>query len=221
MDRRTLIQWVMAAAAASPAWPRVGWADATAPAAPKGYGTDPDLMKSYRPGELWPLTFSAPQRETAAALCALIIPADGRSPSATEVGVHLFIDEWISAPYPRHAQDREQILAGFAWLDETAQRRHGTSFASAGEARQREICDEICWVARALPEDAAAAKFFGRFRDLTADGFYTTPQGMKDLEYVGNVPLAHFEGPPPEALRKAGLADDSPASASTRERTPP
>jgi hypothetical protein len=29
---------------------------------------------------------------------------------------------------------------------------------------------------------------------------------MKDLNYIGNVPLEKFDGPPPEALKKAGLA---------------
>ena len=37
-------------------------------------------------------------------------------------------------------------------------------------------------------------------------GFYTTPVGRKDLQYVGNVPLKSFDGPPIEALKKAGLA---------------
>jgi len=31
---------------------------------------------------------------------------------------------------------------------------------------------------------------------------------MKDLGYVGNVPLARFEGPPPELVRKLGLEDE-------------
>lgn len=194
MDRRTLIKWVVAAAA-SPAWER----------AAMGYGTDPDLMKSYRAGELWPLTLTEQQRGTAAALCALIIPADEHSPSAAQLNVHLFIDEWISAPYPRHAQDRGQIVAGLAWLDEESGRRFGRQFADAGESRQRAICDEICQETRAASRHATAAQFFARFRDLTADGFYTTPEGMKDLNYIGNVPLAAFDGPPPEALKKAGL----------------
>jgi Gluconate 2-dehydrogenase subunit 3 len=207
MDRRTLIRWVMAAAASAPAWQRVAWAGAASAPAAAGYGTDPVLTKTYRPGELWPLTFSPAQRTTAAALCALIIPADERSPSAADVGVHLFIDEWVSAPYPRHAQDRELILTGLAWLDETSGRRFGTPFASASAAQQTAICDDICFEAKAAPEHAGAAKFFARVRDLTADGFYTTPEGTKDLGYVGNVPLARFDGPPPEALRKAGVED--------------
>jgi hypothetical protein len=45
-----------------------------------------------------------------------------------------------------------------------------------------------------------AAQFFARFRDLVAGGFYTTPEGMKDIQYLGNVPLTKFDGPPPEVL---------------------
>jgi hypothetical protein len=30
--------------------------------------------------------------------------------------------------------------------------------------------------------------------------------GMKDIGYTGNVPLEKFDGPPLEALKRAGLA---------------
>jgi len=33
-----------------------------------GYGGDPKLTKLYHPGDVWPLTLSAAQRRTAAAL---------------------------------------------------------------------------------------------------------------------------------------------------------
>ncbi len=73
--------------------------------------------------------------------------------------------------------------------------------------RQRNaLCEDISLVAKAKPEFKTAAQFFKRFRDLTAGGFYATPEGMKDIGYVGNTPLATFAGPPPEVLRKLGLA---------------
>jgi hypothetical protein len=31
-------------------------------------------------------------------------------------------------------------------------------------------------------------------------GFYTTPEGWRDIQYAGDVPLVTFEGPPPEVL---------------------
>jgi hypothetical protein len=30
---------------------------------------------------------------------------------------------------------------------------------------------------------------------------------MKDVGYIGNVPLASFDGPPPELLQKLGIMD--------------
>jgi len=48
--------------------------------------------------------------------------------------------------------------------------------------------------------------FFERYRALTAGGFYTTPVGVKDLKYVGNVAMATFEGPTQDVLKRLGLA---------------
>jgi hypothetical protein len=174
--------------------------------ASKGYGTDPNLLNSYKPGELWPLTFTVKQRRTATALSDLIIPADDTSPSASAVGVIDFLDEWISAPYEPNRQDRKLIVDGFKWLDRESAKRFSEPFAVIEDARQKAICDDICYAPEAKPRFANAAKFFARYRDLTAGGFYTTPAGRKDLQYVGNMPLERFDGPPIEALKKAGLA---------------
>jgi len=215
MDRRTTIKWVLAVAAAAPGMGNAARAleAVAAPAdAPSshGYGTDPDLRKVYEPGQLWPLTFTAAQKRTAKVLCDLIIPADASSPSASEVGVVDFLDEWISAPYEAQRRDRATLLEGLAWLDSEATARYGAgkSFITLSNKQQTAICDDICCAPKAKSKEdrAAAAKFFARYRDLTAGGFYTTPQGRKDVGYVGNVPLPRFDGPPPEVLKKVGLA---------------
>ncbi|HEV8689594.1 MAG TPA: gluconate 2-dehydrogenase subunit 3 family protein [Ideonella sp.] len=204
MDRRESLQWMLAVATL-PASASAG-ATAAQPKKPAGYGTDPKLTRTYRSGELWPLTFNATQRRCAAALCGLIIPADEHSPSAAELEVHLFIDEWISAPYPEHAKDKALIVKGLAWLDAEAKRRFHTTFAQAEAAQQQAICDEICWEAQAPKRLASQAKFFARFRDLTAGGFYTTPQGTKDLGFVGNTPSEHFDGPPQAVINIVGVS---------------
>jgi hypothetical protein len=208
MDRRTTIKWVLAAAAAAPLLRSTSSGSATAarPAAhAKGYGTDPDLQRIYSAGEVWPLTLSEELRRTVAALCDVIIPPDGHSPAASSVGVVDFIDEWISAPYPRHEQDRMLILTGLDWLDEEARRRYSDQFAALSAAQHSAICDDICYLPAARPRFVHAARFFARYRDLTAGGFYTTPAGHKDLRYVGNVALASFDGPPADLLKKIGL----------------
>jgi hypothetical protein len=214
MDRRTTIKWILAVAAASPGTNYVASAAEEAASAvanarsTQGYGTDPNLLEVYKPGELWPLTFTARQRRTVKVLCDLIIPADATSPSASDVGVVDFLDEWISAPYEDQQKDRTRLLEGLAWLDrEAAERYKGRkSFVALSNRQRFAICDDICFLPKAKPDFVTAAKFFARFRDLTAGGFYTTPQGRDDVGYVGNVPLARFDGPPPEVLKKVGLA---------------
>jgi hypothetical protein len=209
MDRRTGIKWMLAAAAAMPRFELAYGGDAAArdvSASQAGYGADPELLKEWKAGGPWPLTLTAAARLTTAALCDLIIPADDLSPAASAVGVVDFIDEWISAPYPQQRGDREVILPGLEWIEAEAAKRFARGFATLNEAQRSAIADDICSEAKAAPEFAAAAKFFAKFRDLTAGGFYTTPVGMKDLGYIGNVSLGRFDGPPLAALKKAGLA---------------
>jgi hypothetical protein len=116
-----------------------------------------------------------------------------------------FIDEWISAPYPGQQEDRTIILAGLKWIDEEANKRFAKPFAELDESQKTAICDDICYAAKAKPEFKTAARFFATYRNLTSGGYYSSPEGRKDLRYIGNVPMAQFDGPPPEVLRQAGL----------------
>jgi hypothetical protein len=209
MDRRTTIKWMFAAAASVPSLRFSFAGDAAArdvAANQAGYGTDPDLQKEWKAGGPWPLTLTENARATAKALCDLIIPADDVSPAASAVGVVDFIDEWISAPYPQQRGDRPIVLNGLLWIEAESQKRFQKAFSALSDAQRAQIADDVCSPAKVKPELAEAAKFFSKFRDLTAGGFYTTPVGMKDIGYTGNVPLARFEGPPLAALKKAGLA---------------
>jgi len=203
MDRRTALKWVAAVIGVSLIRPVVQ--GAPVPPGTAGYGLDPDLLKGGE-AALWPRTFTPAQRATATALCDIIIPADDRSPGAAAVGVPDFLDEWISAPYPEQQADAALILPGLAWIEAEAQRRFQHAFTGLTEAQAQAICDDVRHVSSAAPEFRDGAKFFKRFRDLTAGGFYTTPEGIKDIGYVGNMPLGEFAGPPPEVLARIGLA---------------
>ena len=207
LDRRAAIKWMLTATAtlAVTELPLFSAPAQAAAPATKGYGTDPLLNKEYAPGDYWPLTLTEHQRRTAAALCGLIIPAEGSVPSAADLKVHDFIDEWISSPYADQRGDREIVLSGLAWIDREANARFGANFADLSHPRMCAIADDLCHAPDAKPEHAAGAKFFAKFRDLTASGFFTTPAGMKDIGYIGNMPLAEFKGPPPEVLKKLGL----------------
>jgi hypothetical protein len=204
MDRRRAIGWMLAATASLTVRPNLSAGQTAAPAG-KGYGTDPDLLKTYASGELWPLTFDARQSRAAAALCDVIIPADGTVPAASSLHVHEFIDEWISAPYPDQQKDRPVVIDGLAWIDAEAGRRFKKDFADLDAAQQTAICDDICFLPKAGKRFQTAARFFAKFRDLTAGGFYTTPEGMKDIGYTGNLPSQTFDGPPQEVLKQLGL----------------
>src|SRR5215207_4059579 len=124
IDRRAAPKWMLAASAAMTISQRqllgATPAEAAAPAT-MIYGTVPLHNKDYVPGDFWPLTMTDHQRHTAAALCGLIIPAEGDVPSAADLKVHDFIDEWISSPYADQGGDRAVVLAGLVWIDAESQ----------------------------------------------------------------------------------------------------
>jgi gluconate 2-dehydrogenase gamma chain len=171
----------------------------------RGTPTDPDLQQPVVP---WGRILSEDELQTLAALCDVILPEDDVSPSASALGVHDFIDEWVSAPYPRNDRDRILIRGGLVWLDAESGRRFGTGtrFRNLAAAQQRAICDDICYEPDAAEAFRAASRFFARVRDLSATGFYTTDEGMADIGYVGNRPQPSWGPPPAEVLRRVGLA---------------
>ena len=170
---------------------------------PRGTLSDPDLLN---PKITWEMQLTAAEMTTLTALCDVIIPADDTSPSASKVGVPAYINEYVSAPSEWYQKALVQVRGGLAWLNTESNKRYGKTFARLTMQQKTAICDDICHEPRAKDEYKAAARFFDRVRDLTAEGFYTTDAGMKDLGYVGNVPMAKFDGPPPEVLKHLGLA---------------
>ena len=201
MDRRAAIKWMLAASAT------VHFLDTkslgqTDPLL-QGYGTDPNMLIGEVP---WARTMTPEQLRTTSALSDIILPrTSAESPSATEVKVPDFIDEWISAPYESQQEDREIIVEGLVWINRESQRRFSRSFHQLEMSQQTAICDDICYPPDALPEYTVGARFFSKFRNLTLGGYYTTDIGMRDAGYVGNVALATFDGPPPEVLKKLGI----------------
>lgn len=222
LDRRTAIKLMAAAAAAGPA---VGagacgpagdqaTGDALLPGQPpadandslvRGTPTDPDLLD---PEIWWERLLTPDELEGLASLCDVILPADERSPAASALDCHGFIDEWVSAPYEGNQRDLVLVRGGLVWLDRESARRFGEGlrFRDLTAEQQRQICDNICYEPDAAPGLRFAARFFDRVRDLTSSAFWTTREGMADLEYVGNVPLDEWGPPPPEVLRHLGLA---------------
>jgi hypothetical protein len=167
-----------------------------------GTPTDPDLISPIVP---WDLVLTDNELETLAALCDVIIPGDDRSPSASAVGAHEFIDEWVSAPHDANREDLTRIRGGVAWLELESQTRFQTRFSALTAGQQHEICDDICYEPDAADAYRFAARFFDRVRDLTSSAFWTTEEGMADLGFVGNRAMPAFDGPPREVLDRLGL----------------
>jgi gluconate 2-dehydrogenase gamma chain len=167
---------------------------------PRGTPSDPVLQVAKAN---WPMQLSLRELTTLSALCDMIIPADAKSPAASAVGVPAYINEWASRPGGDASLVR--VRGGLAWLERESQTRFGKRFHLATNAQRTQICDDICYLPKAKPEHQFAAQFFDTIRDQAATAFYTTPQGWKDLGYIGNVAIPKFEGPNAEIRRRIGV----------------
>jgi gluconate 2-dehydrogenase gamma chain len=150
-----------------------------------------------------PKFFTAHEYETVRVLVDLILPADDRSGSATDVGVPEFMDFMM--------MDRPEMQVpmrgGLGWLDMHARRRFGKPFREGTDAERRALLDEIAYPEQAAAEVTHGVAFFNGFRDLTASGFWTSKPGMEDLGYVGNTYVQEWTGAPQEEVVRLGLTD--------------
>ena len=198
LTRRDAVRRILMASALATTLDLRGFA--AEPQAP-GIGFDPNLLKKEIP---WPRLLTEPEKKAATALADVIFPADAQGPAASTVGVTDFIDEWMSAPYDQQVKDRKVIRDGLAWIDAESQKRFGKVYAECAADQKTALVDDM------LKEGTEARKqgraFFLLFRDRAAGAYYTTPEGWKAIGYTGNAPMVEYPGPPPEALKHAGLA---------------
>ena len=168
---------------------------------PRGTPSDPILIN---PKLGWDKVLMPAELTTLAALCDTIIPADDKSPAASKVGAPDYINEFVSSP----GRDAvlSQVRGGIIWLNGESMTRFQKPFHQLTDEQRVNICDDICFIPKAKPGYVAGAMFFNRVRNLTSGAFYTTPEGWKDIGYIGNVPMETFPGPPAELLQKLGLA---------------
>jgi gluconate 2-dehydrogenase gamma chain len=167
-----------------------------------------------------PKFFTRHEYQTVRTLVDYIIPRDERSGSATDAGVPQYMDFVLSDqtpppgppnPTPRFyvapTASQINVRGGLAWLDNECADRFGagTTFLSATDAQRRQVLDDIAWPAKAKPELSHGVAFFTRMRDMTASGFYSSKMGIQDLRYMGNVPMAKWDGCPPEVIAKLGV----------------
>jgi hypothetical protein len=201
VSRRTTLQWI-AAAIAGTVISRRAQAERLAifKATPKGYGSDPNLNHAVIP---WDRIMSRHQLQLTATLADLILPATTTAPAPSALGIPDFVDEWVSAPYPDQLRDRPIILDGLASLDERAKRLWGKGFPEISESEKQALLNQLIGQWRDAEPSTAGSTFFYRFRALVLGAYYTTPEGYKDIGYLGNVPLESY--PPATEEEKAIL----------------
>lgn len=210
MNRRHALKWLTGTAAGGAAAPALAAPLQTEPA-PPAYPVrfnlhDPDFSK-VTTGP-WPRLLREEEKALVTVLADLILPKDANGPSASEVGVPEFIDEWISAPYDANRESSETIRGGLAWLNTESFRRHGSTFVSLAAEQQTALLDDLADPANADAEHRVGTVFFREFRQLCLGGYYTHSSTWKHLGYVGNITLGGpYPGVPVEIIQKLGLED--------------
>jgi hypothetical protein len=128
--------------------------------------------------------------ELTAMLADMILPATDSAPAPSSLGIEQFVDEWISAPYPDQRADRQVIRSGLVWLNDESNRRWGAPFVKADERNRSEILNNL--VRNEHAEEGFQNNFFERFRFIVVGGYYTTPEGFRDIGYIGNIALPSY-----------------------------
>lgn len=149
-----------------------------------------------------PKFFSAAEWRTVRVLADLVIPRDERSGGATDAGVPEFMD-FIMGEYPT---SQKWMRDGLAWLDAESVRRTNRTFVASTNVQRTAILDDIAFPKKASADMKDGVAFFSRFRDLVSSGFWSSRIGVRDLQYIGNRPIAAWNGCPPAALRKLGVS---------------
>ena len=194
VSRRNLLQIIGAAPAAA------ALAGGTAAAAEVHDHSSQGETVSSTPGPYKRQTFDDHQWQTVNVLMDLIIPADERSGSATQAGVPEFLDDWIAFRTEQDGNEdlKAQIFGGLMWLDRESNSVFEKDFAQAAPAQQKQLLDRIAYPKRAAAADRPWVHFFNEFRSLTVGGFFSSKMGVKDLPYLGNTVVVHWQGCDPK-----------------------
>lgn len=148
------------------------------------------LQLGCAPSDYRPEFFSASQLDLLDALSELILPADEHSPGARSAKVARYIDVMV-ADGPSDLQASWQ--SGLGAVSELAQQRFERDFLDCDAAQQDAIMAEM---ARSEDEpQTVAERFFGRLKQMTLDGYYTSEVGIhQELGYRGNTAVDEFPG---------------------------
>ena len=140
----------------------------------------------YTPKALTQTEFATLER-----LTDLIIPIENGAPGALAAGCAAWIDTISS----ENAQLTKTYKDGLGWLDAAMKTRGAASFVAATPEQQTALLDQIAYRRNQSPELAPGIEFFTWARRMTVDDFYTSPIGIKDIDYRGNSPMGSYPEP--------------------------
>lgn len=129
-----------------------------------------------------PSVFDAHQNETVIALTELIIP-ETDTPGAKAANVNRYMDLFLR---DGASERRTQFLQGLAWLDGYSIRQAGAPFVRMPEAEQVKVLETLD-----AGEDASVKPghaFFRMVKAMTAQIYYATEIGFRELNKGGRVP---------------------------------
>jgi gluconate 2-dehydrogenase gamma chain len=141
-------------------------------------------------GRYAPRALSVHEFATLERLAELIIPAEGTRPGASQADVAPWIDTLLDV----NSELKAQYTKGLAWIDAAMKERSAADFITASPAQQTALLDLIAFRKNRSAELDPGIDFFVLARRMTADGFYTSAVGMRDI-YPGNSPQASFTVP--------------------------
>lgn len=187
LARRTLLRGIAAAALAG-----------SLPEAMAQHVHQEAAAEAATTGTFHPAALSEHQFAAVRMLADLIIPPDEKSPGGAAGGTAEFVD--ILA---RHSRRMLKVYSsGLAWMDARMKAQGFPDFLAAPEASRRELLDKISYRRNKTPELAPGIGFFTFLRRMTVDAYFTSPQGIRYLGYMGNTVQSKFEVPG-EVLRYA------------------
>jgi hypothetical protein len=129
-----------------------------------------------------PLLFDAHQSATTLALVDAIIPRTD-TPGAADARVHEYLDLQLNDGPP---QRRTAFLEGIGWLDGYAIRTFGKPFVKCSYAERIAILKELDRSPK--PELWTGAQFFALAKKLTVEGYYTSREGIAELNKGARAP---------------------------------
>ncbi len=156
-------------------------------------------------GPYTPRALSAHAYATLERLTDLIIPVENGAPGAVAAGAAGWIDMMAS----ENDELKTIYTTGLAWMDQAMAARGEKDFVSAPVATQTALLDLIAYRRNASQSGLAPGiAFFNWARRMTVDAFYTSPIGIKDIDYRGNAVLESYPAPTEAiayALKRSGL----------------